>query len=226
MNTAIGVFNLVTLLINNSTIDNGTWEGYRPEYAEHSDYYYCDSAHDIVQCKPVNYDPVFNNDTTSFPKCCPPNAHYDAKNRGCIRQNTPGMFDVHEELNISVRLMRYGLQECEVIVDRFVNKNDVNKSEGEFTGLIFEDELYKNGKFCIDKVVENDEKYVIRLCREREYCLGDGKNSSDEWCVYKCCPDTYILVDNVCARAEKTGIRVEENEVHYERTGKIYFISY
>lgn len=216
MMRATSLLSLATLFIrdnitNDFTRSNPTSLG--------ADYFYFYTAEETNE-----EPPLVNNDSNSanftyFPKCCPPDFLYDPEDRQCVENRY--VTSIYEELNVSIDLIKHGLYGCVVVIDRFVEKSELKRSDGDVRLVIGEDETFAADRFCLDGIDGDERRYVVRLCREREYCWsGDGKNVSNDWCVYKCCADTTALQDNACESIDKSGVRVKQNKEHFESVGE------
>ncbi|GJQ78477.1 hypothetical protein Trydic_g11594 [Trypoxylus dichotomus] len=212
--TSIGHFlSLVTLFFNNSVINN--LDNYKPLYHPASYYFFHNLSDENAVPRPVQQDLEYFSNSTFFPRCCQPGTAYDIDNRGCVP--SANTVPIHEELNITVNLIQSGLKYCTVVVDRFVKKYDLKVQEGN-ASLKVEDEIFGKRKFCVDNIWHNNEDYVVRLCKEDNYCEKVDRNIANEWCVHKCCEEGYQLRNYICVLNDRMGIHVKNNTQVYERT--------
>ncbi|KAK9736103.1 hypothetical protein QE152_g12791 [Popillia japonica] len=73
----------------------------------------------------------------------------------------------------------------------------------------------ERGKFCIDKTLQLDDVYVVRLCKNVSYCSSVNKNKNKEWCVHKCCNDGFQSIDYKCSLNDRMGIHVKNHSDVY-----------
>lgn len=213
--TSIGSFlGLVTLFFNRNAVNN--LDTYVPEYLPASYYFFRNLSDPYPTPKPVEEDEIYEN-SILFPRCCQPGTVYDVHNKGCVPDNNAVPID--EELNIAVNLIQSGLVNCKVVVDRYVRKHDLKVKKGNAT-LEIEGTAFQKKKFCIDNTAQWNDVYVVRLCKEFDYCVNVDRNVGNEWCVHKCCYDGFQSVDHKCSLNDRMGIHVKNNTHVYERTGK------
>ncbi|GJQ82641.1 hypothetical protein Trydic_g19659 [Trypoxylus dichotomus] len=222
MATLTSAVTLVTLFFNNN---NSTFNSSSRSANAIYHFYNATVQADPPALKSLNYGSVLNQ-FTFFPKCCPLNSVYELENRECVERRNG--IQLLRELKVAVDLIKYALIGCDVVVDKLVNRSDVTVNHGPL-GLSIDNDSFAPDRFCIDEIAQNTDQYVIKLCKERDYCFGDGRNGAErDWCMYKCCVDGYFLKDNACVlmdKIQKNGIRVKDNKDYFE-SGENYAFLY
>lgn len=205
---------LVTLIINNNLTNN--LENYEPAFVKSSRYYYKINATSVLH--PVEFDPIFSNKTL-FPKCCPPDFSYDLGKKVCVESQM--VSSIFQDLKVKVNLVKSGLSECQVVVDRFVKGQDIVRAPAKNlkVGLKVSKDRIPNGKYCLDKIAQKN-AYVIKICDERKYCINNTK--SKDWCVNKCCWEGYSYTGRKCKYAENYALQDDKYRKYYENEGKNY----
>lgn len=216
MVTSGAILSAVTLYLSGVRFD----DQFVPAYNKDSIYYYKNASEKDAQYNAIETERItYLNKLTFFPKCCAPGSSYESANRECSKSNSTAIYD---EINLETDLIRSTLEDCIVIVDRFVEKRNLKRSGGINGYLFVENESFALGQFCLDNIVESDRFYVVRICQGKDFCLNGTDN---DWCIRKCCPDGYGFTDYKCTRTENNGLRVELNKNYYEKTGEIFLIT-
>lgn len=155
-------------------------------------------------------------DVIYFPKCCPPDYIYEYEHRKCVRANTSST--IYDDLGFNVSVIKTGLRNCEVIVDRPISelKYENFKLDRKF---FLHDELFSYGEYCLDKLDSNS-SYIARLCYPREYC-SRHLNDNQDWCLKKCCSDGYVLQGKTCALRPNLGLNIKDDLDVIRRNGKV-----
>lgn len=151
-----------------------------------------------------------------FPKCCPPNHVFEPESRKCVRTNISNLYD---DLGLNVSIIRSGLSNCEVIVDRRVSEFTIENFTKD-RQFLFNNEVFSYGKYCLDKTFD-EEGYIARLCYPEKYC-----STHKDWCLKKCCHDGYVLVGKECALKPSLGLNINDNLDVIEKNGKIILLKY
>ncbi|KAK9736099.1 hypothetical protein QE152_g12795 [Popillia japonica] len=201
-----------TLFFNSNVTNNLT--NYTPEYLPASFFFYNSNASSVL--KPVEGDEIFF-DSTLFPRCCQPKTLYDIDNKGCLAGNDSSA--IYEDLGINIDLLQSGLVFCKVVVDRFVETKNFRLEDGNAT-LMIDGDYEEREKFCIDKTLQLDDVYVVRLCKNVSCCSSVNKNKKKERCVHKCCNDGFQSIDYKCSLNDRMGIHVKNYSDVYARIGK------
>lgn len=194
-------------------------EHYVPDYTDskQSVYFYKNSRANNAKYRGIITNHTYLYQLAYFPKCCPPGYFYEDGNRECLPSNgTP----IYDEINLNTDLIKSGLSECPVLLDRFVAKTSFKRYGGNGYMLLWNETLYK-GHYCLDNIVEDEDFYVIRVCQEKDYCFNGTDDGNKDWCVRKCCPDGYRFEDYRCVPVTDSGIRMEMHKDRYERTGEL-----
>lgn len=155
-----------------------------------------------------------------FPKCCPPQYIFQTDKRKCVRNDTVSSF--YNELGFNVNIVRSGLTNCEVIVDRQLSEFKL-ENFGKDRTFMLDNDTFSHGQYCFDKTSDgfNGTNYIARLCYSKEYCsLKSGPHG--DWCLKKCCSDGYVLSGRTCILQSDLGLDIAGNLDVIERNGEIY----
>ncbi|GJQ78471.1 hypothetical protein Trydic_g11588 [Trypoxylus dichotomus] len=209
--------NIVTLIVNANLINNIT--NYYPAYVESSRYYYKSGDPNELNPRPVDFDPSLEQ-AVFFPKCCPPGSLYDVDKKDC---KTSPDISIYDDLNIKVDLVKSGLSECDVVVDRFVKSNDVRRANTRELkiNLKVNKDRFSPGTYCMDKTVQKN-VLIIKICGERSYCLNSAKGT--RWCVNKCCWDGYSYQGRRCEFNKNHVLPDDKYRKYYEREDSYSFL--
>lgn len=182
---------------------------------EYTSYYYKNTSEDqLVSIKP-------NKDVRYFHKCCPLGSVYEPEYRRCVETNYTSSIEDNLSLDIKVNLYKFGLDDCEVIVDRLIHNISAHKFNSNHL-IIGESEVFSYGKFCVDRMLDSMD-YVARVCYEKDYCTDGIYGGNKLWCLKKCCKDGLAVRDGGCNYAFDFGLNVTEHSDVFEKTGKVLF---
>ncbi|GJQ86502.1 hypothetical protein Trydic_g10402 [Trypoxylus dichotomus] len=169
---------------------------------------------DNVTAAPLAVDS--REDVIFFPKCCPPEYVFEFENRKCVHNYTYSA--VYNDLSLNVSVVKSGLSNCEVIVDRRLSKLTLENFTQD-RRFVYNGELFSYGDYCLDKL-HDEENYIARLCYTREYC-SRSFNDRKDWCLKKCCRDGYVLEGKRCILRPDVGLNVKDNLDVIERNDSI-----
>ncbi|GJQ78472.1 hypothetical protein Trydic_g11589 [Trypoxylus dichotomus] len=212
------IISIVTLFLKEFYFD----EHFVPKYTSNkeSPYFYKNSSRTKTEYRRIAENETHFPTLPYFSKCCPPGYIYHGANRYCLRSDaTP----IYEEINFKTDLLKSGLSECPVILDRFVEKASLERHDG--SGYVFlMNDSYNH--YCLDNVMEDDDFYVVRICKNEEYCTQTYVEDEGDWCIKKCCADGYGFQDYQCVPRVDSAVRIEMNNDYFERTDgyAVYFI--
>lgn len=158
-------------------------------------------------------------DVIYFPKCCPPDYIFESEERKCVRVNTSSA--IYDDLGFNISVIRSGLSDCEVIVDRRISelKHENFKLDRK---LFLYNELFSYGEYCLEKLYSNN-GYIARLCYPREYC-SRHLNGRQDWCLKKCCSEGYVLEGKRCILRPDLGLNIRDDLDVIRRNGKVPII--
>ncbi|KRT80689.1 hypothetical protein AMK59_4930 [Oryctes borbonicus] len=212
--------NLVTLIVNANLINN--LANYQPTYVESSRYYYKSDDLKESQPRPVNFDPIFSQ-SIFFPKCCPPGFIYNVNKKDC--KASSNVSPIYDDFKLKVNLIKSGLSECDVVVDRFMKSKDLMRAGTKELkiNLKISKDRFTPGAYCMDKTVQSD-VFVIKICGERSHCSDISRNRTKEWCVNKCCWDGYSYLGHRCEFNENHVLPDDKYRKYYESEDSYGFL--